>query len=346
MKIIRIAKWLLFQAILLIILLGIIETALRVKGFMPGNIQPAWSNFKTVDSLIEIPHFISDSNGLLIANRNYFKHINNWGFRFNKEQLQLSSKKKIMLIGDSFTWGMSAEPQDSCFADILNKNEALNIFNFGIPIADPLQYQTIASIYADSIHPDMVVVVFYTGNDVMLHDRDIRLSPFYYYTNAGALLALDGNKFLPSAEAAYKYYAFEKYRITKPGNLFEKIAARSALAARLLAISLQWKEKNDKDNAIKSMSISKKYLYAIQQQCLKQNIPFAIALIPEYKELAFYRTPFKAKYKALLQDKTLGQHCFVPNLNSSMYYPYPDAHFNNQGHRAFADFLQKILLQP
>lgn len=342
----KIVKWLLVQILLLVLALMAIEYFLRSKGFKPGNVQPEWCNFKLVDSLIEIPHFIPDSNGILVANATYFKGINSWGFRFDKHKLQQHNKKRVMLIGDSFTWGLSAIPQDSCFADILDKNPSFNVFNFGIPIADPLQYSAIASLYLDSVMPNEVVVVFYTGNDVMIHDRNIQLQPFYYYTNAGALLAVDGDKFLPSAKAAYHYYAFEKYHITQPADFIEKIALKSALVSRFIAIYAQWKEKLKKDKATRTMSISKKYLYQIAALCSSRNIRFSIVLIPEYKELSWFRQPLKTKYKALFDDKKIGKKCFMTKLSKEMYNPYPDAHFNNKGHRAFADFLEKILLQP
>ncbi|HRN93390.1 MAG: SGNH/GDSL hydrolase family protein [Chitinophagales bacterium] len=346
MKTPSLLKWFSTQVLFIVAILLTAEVALRYTGTEPGNIQPTWSNFKTVDTLIEIPYFISNSNGILVANSKFNSNINNWGFRFDKTKLNEPNKKKIMLIGDSFTWGLSATPLDSCFADLLNKNEALNVLNFGIPVADPVQYAAIAKTYLDSVKPENVVVVFYTGNDVMLCDRNIEQKPFYYYTNAGALLAADGNKFLPSAKAAYNYYAIEKFRIKKPKNNIESIAIKSALATRLLSIWQQYKSKIEKENAIKTLGISKKYLKEIKQLCQEKNIKFTIAVIPEYKELAFYRKPFKTKYHGLFQDNELGKFCFVPNnLNSKMYNPYPDAHFNNAGHRAYADFLQKILLQ-
>lgn len=346
MKTPSLLKWFSTQVLLIVVILLISEVALRCTGTEPGNIQPTWSNFKTVDTLIEIPYFISNGNGILIANSKLNSNINNWGFRFDKTKLNEPNKKKIMLIGDSFTWGFSATPLDSSFADLLNKNEALNILNFGIPAADPVQYAAIAKTYLDSVKPENVVVIFYTGNDVMLYDRNIQQKPFYYYTNAGALLAVDGDRFLPSAQTAYNYYASEKFRIKKPKNKIESIAIKSALATRLLSIWQQYKSKIEKENIIKTLDISKKYLKEIKQLCQERNIKFTIAVIPEYKELAFYREPFKTKYKALFQDKEIGQFCFVPNnLNAKMYNPYPDAHFNNAGHRAYAIFLQKFLLQ-
>lgn len=346
MKVLIVLKWLFLQLLLIAIILFIAEIILRFTGTEPGNIQPSWSNFKTVDTLIEIPYFISDKNGILIANAQYNSQVNDWGFRFDKSRINNSKKNKIMLIGDSFTWGFSAVPLDSCFTDLLNKNETLNILNFGIPAADPVQYAAIAKTYLDSVKPNKLIVVFYTGNDVMVYDRDIEQKPFYYYTNAGALLAVDGNKFLPSAKDAYNYYATEKFRIKNPKNKIENIAVKSALATRLLSIGQQYKSKIEKENAIKSLYISKKYLKEIKNLCQEKNIEFSIAVIPEYKELAFYRKPFKTKYQALFQDKDLKQFCFVPNnLNPEMYNPYPDAHFNNLGHRVYADFLQKNLLQ-
>jgi hypothetical protein len=338
--------WWMIQVFLLLCCLIATEYILRFRGFAPGNIQPEWNNFKLVDTLIEIPHFIPDKHGILTANRRFFSHINDWGFRFDKSKIYQKGKKKVMLIGDSFVWGMSAAPQDSCFADLLDRHPLLNVLNFGIPIADPLQYKTIVEMYADSVQPDEVVVVFYTGNDVMMHERDIRQQPFYYYTNAGALLATDGNRFFRSAKEAYQYYAFEKYRIVQPSGWVQHLALHSALISRFLSIVRQWKEKEKKDEATQTLSVSKKYLYPIFQYCAEKNVRFTIALIPEYKELQWFRQPFRKKYRALLLDEQLGKHCRIPELTADMYHPYPDAHFNNSGHKAFAMFLEKILLRP
>lgn len=339
------AKWLVIQLVLIVFILAIAEVLLRFRGYQAGNIQPTWNNFKTVDTLIEIKHFMPESHGILIANKDFYAEVNDWGFRFDKGKIKTENGKRVMLIGDSFAWGMSAEPIDSSFASLLDKNSSFNILNFGIPGADPVQYAAVANLYIDSVRPDIIVVAFYTGNDVMLYDRDIHTTPFYY-TNAGALASTDGEVLLPSAQAAYHYYAFDKYRIKQPKTLVENLAFKSALAARFYALSLQWTDKIFKDSVTKDMLISKKYLYEIQRLCAAKNVQFIIAIIPEYKELAFYRTPFETKYKALFQDSLLKQHCFVPQLESNMYYPYPDAHFNNKGHKAYTDFLEKIILQP
>src|SRR4051812_9783117 len=99
-----------FQVLFLVIAFAAIEIALRLMGYEPGDLKPKWFNFAPVDTLIVSDLFYTNADGILIANRNnpeQREQINSDGFR-SKEFSEIdTAKKKIMFIGDSFTWGFS-----------------------------------------------------------------------------------------------------------------------------------------------------------------------------------------------------------------------------------------------
>lgn len=343
------AKLLFGNILLLILLLGIVELLLRFTGHQPGNLTPNWANFKSVDSLIEYHHFYTDSSGLIVANKSHFDtahiNINTDGFRTPEWTSIDTSKKTDLFIGDSFTWGLSANPVTACFVDLVRNQSANNIVNLGIPVADPLQYSELAKKYIPKIKPQHVFVMFFLGNDIMQNDRIITPNkPLYFYTNAGAMLASDGNRTFASAREAYQYYSAEKYLLLHPTTIFQKVASKSALFSLLYAFHLRWVEKQQYNESTAAMTFTKKHLYQIVKQCKANHSNLHIVVIPEQKEADKDSTYFKNRYKALFADATLGSYVFLPSgINKTHYTPYPDAHLNNAGHQFYAKQILGLL---
>ncbi|MCF8257368.1 MAG: hypothetical protein K9J06_07430 [Flavobacteriales bacterium] len=146
----KISLWA-FSALLLAVLLILLEIGVRWAGFAPGDVSPEWANFKQVDTLIVYDDFGVNEHGILVANASrhevYGRIVNSEGFHSPEFSDVDSTRPTAMLIGDSFTWGMSATDIDSSFASILRDRSGWNIYNFGIPAADPVQYSLIAEHY-------------------------------------------------------------------------------------------------------------------------------------------------------------------------------------------------------
>lgn len=336
-------KYIAFQVSIVLSLFLLVEVFLRYQGYAPGDLRPNWSNFHPVDSLIVHDDFIVDSSGILVANRAGVKEmklgINSDGFRAPKFQSLDTAKHKLLLMGDSFTWGLSAQPIDSCFADLLKSKWSGTVINTGIPIADPAQYDAIARKYIPLLKPEKVIVMFYLGNDIMPQPRPIiPFKPFYYYTNAGAMMADDGDVHLNSAKDAYEYYTHQKFFLLHPANMLEVIVSKSALLSRLYSFKYRWEEKSKAEKAISDMSVTQRYLYSIVDVCRKNNCKLQIILIPEIKEADQPRAFFEKRYKGFFGDSILAPITFIPSGNSPKnYVPYPDGHLNNAGHRFYAD---------
>lgn len=337
-----------FQIALLAALLILVEIILRAMGYMPGDMKPKWLNFKPVDSLYIIPDFQTNANGILVANQDYFKsmgvEVNSDGFRDKDFTTLDSNKKKILLLGDSFTWGMSAQPLDSSFADILQHETEYEIVNTGIPAADPPQYLEVAKQLIPQLKPDLVVVMFFMGNDLMKQDRKaIPNEPFYYYTNAGAILAdIDGIHF-KSAQAAYNYFVNDKYYLKQPRNIFETVVSKSALLSRLYSVKFRVEEKIEYERMVKDTYITKKYLNQIAGLCDEGKGKMVLVMIPEIKEAEMNQEDFKEKYSNLLADSTLQDKWHIPVTDKMFFNEYPDAHLNNTGHRFYAEYLKLLI---
>ncbi len=342
-------KIILSCTIILFIVLMITELAFRFLGHQPGNLTPNWANFKPVDSLIEYHHFFTDSHGLIVANKGYFDsvpiNINSDGFRTPEWSSIDTSKKTDLFIGDSFTWGLSANPITACFVDLVRNQSSNNTVNLGIPVADPLQYALLAKKYIPKLKPQNVYVMLYLGNDIMLTDRTITpYKPLYFYTNAGAMLASDGNRTFATANEAYHYYVAEKYFLIHPKTIIQKIATKSALFTLLYAIHLRWEEKQRFNKSIEEMTFTKKHLYQIAEYCEINHSQLHIVVIPERKEADVDAATMKSRYKTLFADPRLNPFLVLPSgINKGYYMPYPDAHLNNVGHQFYAKQILGLL---
>jgi hypothetical protein len=342
-------KILLFQLSFLAVAFVVIEITLRVMGYRPGDMKPNWLNFHPVDSLIISDVFYTNSEGLLVANRNHPTHvefINHDGYRSKEFDQVDTTKKKIMFIGDSFTWGFSAQPiKNNCFADIVGNETDYEIINLGIPAADPPQYAAVAKKFIPRFKPEIVLVVFFMGNDLMTYDRAIAPNkPVQHFTNAGVIYAdMDGRHFA-TAKEAYHYVTAEKYFLFHPTNVFEWIISKSALLSRLYSVRFRYEEKARYEKMVKHTELTKKYLRAIKEVAEENGSAVRFVLIPEVKEADMTVTAYIDKYGDLLRDSTLQNYWWIPPTNAKAYYnDYPDAHLNNKGHRFYGDFLKEQL---
>lgn len=341
-------KRILFQLFFLLVSFFVIEFVLRAKGYKPGDMKPNWLNFKPVDSLYVISDFITTSEGILVGDTNTMRtshiSVNRNGFRTKEFSAIDSTKKKILFIGDSFTWGLSATPLDSCFVDLVRNETNYEVINLGIPVTDPPQYFALAQKYIPALKPDFVFVVFFMGNDLMQYDRKISSAePIYFFTNAGAILADIDGKHFHTAQAAYDYCVNEKYFLRNPQNVLEQIICKSALLSRLYSLHFRIEEKLRYERVVKHSRITKKYLQGIKSVADKNRIPVEFVLIPSRNEAQMDLKKYKERYTDLLNNEGLKSNWFVLTNTPSNFTEYPDAHLNNIGHRVYADSLKLFL---
>jgi hypothetical protein len=327
------------------------EGLLRLLGYEPG-----FAGIKRVDKLEVYDSFFTDGEGVFKANRehDFTEHdaeirINSDGFRGREFEYVETDVSRILFLGDSFTWGASAEPITGSFVDIVERRGFIT-YNTGIGGADPAQYTFLAEKYIPVLKPDIVAVMFYMSNDMlkvcspMLPNKNL-----FYTTNAGWILgyAEDYSLHFGSAQEAYSYYVLgERHLRARIGNIFYKSVIGTRLWNTLLYVSGvirdMLKETGTPDEGDQG-SVDEdpdaycfvKSLSRIRNACGKHDAEFMLFLIPVGPALG---TPEKSidnnlhyfqKFKPRVPDM----------LTVDDYMELPNDHFNNKGHKKYADFI-------
>lgn len=270
--------------------------------------------------------------------------INEDGFRSITFKKYPSSKKKILLLGDSFTWGHNAEPIGNSFADYL-LSKGFVVFNTAISGSDPEQYLATAEKYTPLLKPDFVIVNFYTGNDVQYFRRKLFPGiPIFYSTNAGNILSCpEGVTFHTAKES----YDFAISRITIPySTLFNRLCSLTSLG------TLIWKFAN-KIGLTNEKHPEYDAIYA-EQEKLKQIKPTCNDIIKEIDSLSkkngasfFLISIPNVESGKLIRAKDI-QYLFenIKYLEapvSETDYIKSNFHYNNEGHLKHGKFIEALI---
>ncbi|MCX6583942.1 MAG: hypothetical protein NT166_27515 [Candidatus Aminicenantes bacterium] len=348
-KIIKIVS---FNIGLLVVLMVILEIFLRLAGVSTivdmGKKAPNWKrHYRGICRKIATTKFKSynrlytDSEGIFKANPEYFSHsknnpINRDGFRGNPFEYVDTPRAKLLLIGDSFTWGSTARPLTNCFADLLQQ-AGYYVYNGGIPGVDPQQYALIAKKYTPILKPDVVAVCLYLGNDV--RSSPLIMQPnknLYYFTNFGNLLGYDDNgNFFKDAQEAFLYFKNRKCgHCTDPWSyfLFKTVVGKAIY--KILHHHQPVKFDPSRQWVTKALA-------EIQETCRLNSSRLMIFIIP---------VPSRNTPKNKIIEKSLDlfkefQYYYPGDFQKSDYRLPPDCHFNNSGHRKYADFILGVLKQ-
>ena len=112
---------------------------------------------------------IPGKSGLLVSKHEYENiiNINAAGFRDRERPLaKASGTRRIAVIGDSFTAGLGVKDPE-VFTAVLEATlpGATEVLNFGVNGFGPTQEYLLLTTRVFPYHPDLVVMVFYIGND-------------------------------------------------------------------------------------------------------------------------------------------------------------------------------------
>jgi len=343
------AKILTVNGLILFMLLLGLESGARFFGVKPlaGPEEPGprYRNFckrAAHEKLIVFNRFYTDSEGIFKARPNVLQAlpgekddciINADGFRGNDFKYIQTAKTKIFLAGDSFTWGAKAEPVTNSFADLLQA-AGYHVYNAGIPGTGPAQYQKLVEKYVSALKPDIVAVCLYVGNDLKAyHDTLQPGNNLHFVTNFGFLNGYDerGNFFRDASEAvSYAKKRFCGYCANPWDYFLYKTVVGKALFSML----------NGRSHLVQDgrRAWVRNALAQINEICRRHNCILMIFVIPA-----------RAADKTEKQLKKYG-HVFegfevhMPGaLTAEDYHRPPNNHFNNSGHRKFADFMINTL---
>lgn len=317
------------------------------------NTQKASTPFgKYIADVISV-HPLDEADSAVLAYAEHFP-VNEDGFRSIPFKNYRSTKKKILLLGDSFTWGHSSQPINNSFADLL-LTKGFIVYNSGISGADPAQYLAIAKKYIPILKPDYVIVNFFVGNDVLRrYDQGKNVffkrspqpyTPIHYSTNAGNIISCPGGVYLNTPAEAYNFVV-QQYRIPQ-NNMVNRLLTATACGTILWKVLNRFGWANNKNDYdwywekakihIQKQPTCKEEMLQINSLCTHNNSKFFLITINDILNPA-WGSPDK----------------FPGLFNGINYYPAPvghqkynqkDGHYNNEGHAEYADYVLQLINQ-
>jgi hypothetical protein len=276
---------------------------------------------------------------------NYCKcPINTDGFKSIAFQRYSSKRKKILLIGDSFTWGHNAEPITNCFADYL-LSQGFIVYNTGISGSDPAQYKAVAEKYIPLLQPDVVVVNFFMGNDIQYFERKPKsFIPIFYSTNATNLISCPRGVYFDNMDSCYAY----SYRgLTFPQvDIFSKLCAKTAIgtAIWMVANKLGLYDRNhicdktiheNEDRLLEKKPVSNRQITSIDSLSKQFNAEFLLLAIPDLRNGKLYRAKDE---KSLFENMKY----YDPPVAEKDYVE-SNGHYSNIGQLKHGKFIEQLV---
>ena len=324
---------------------------MRLAGEKSGINRPGKRLIRKAEELEIIYPFYTDSEGIFKAKKNYNWEngrfgknvaINSNGFRGIEFCDYVSDKKRILFLGDSFTWGASAEPITNCFVDLVSEQGYL-AFNTGIPGTDPGQYAYLAKKYVPVLKPDFVIAMVYMGNDLtvkpspMIPDKNL-----FYITDDIWLFAFDeNNRYLTFEESFYRYYYLD-HSPDLLKNKLKYIFSSTVIGKKFWQFIKSFKNKKE-DTYKRTLSNDILNLFdQIKKISTENNARFMLFIIPAHPLLE--NVNFSKKEIAYI-FKNL--ELLIPeNLSHRDYSVLPDDHFNNSGHLKMSRYIIDEIDKP
>ena len=105
----------------------------------------------------------------------YQARINNLGFRDRDFAVRRSGAKRVLAIGDSFTYGWGVDAKDSwpkvMEGELRRGGLEIEVANLGAPGAGPREYSALAERAIPLLRPDLIVVAMLQADDLFQADE-------------------------------------------------------------------------------------------------------------------------------------------------------------------------------
>ncbi len=275
--------------------------------------------------------------------------INDDGFRsipFRKK----SPKKRILLIGDSFTFGYTTSNKVHSFYDLLLA-DGFEVYNTGLDDAGPHQYEAVANKYIPLLKPDIVLINFYMGNDVQYYRQSFApFEPYNYQTNVGYLQVCPEGVHISNMREAYNLAIESAYiPVNKSSiNHYCRKTAVTTLFWRLMKGKPGFDEQSDLLNNFYKKAKEKQLpmpdantrIQAIRQLCDSNQCRLILSIIPGLSNDGARNLLYADSDSNLFKDIPYHED---RTLTESDFCKGSDKHFNENGHKKYAGFLKTLI---
>jgi len=325
---------LLITCVVFLLFVGVFEFGLRWL-FRGTVIDPAggkeWLALheRAAVALLDPPPFITDVHGFLVGDP-LAPGTNSEGYRTPEFDEPPQGRARVLFLGDSFTWGVAAQPLGRAFVDLV-RERGYQTINLGVSAIGPVQYAAQAERYLPQLKPDVVCVMFYGWND-FLKEPAIRPGlQRVYMTNVGMLFATTEEGAQISFEEAVARHerSFAWWMTPRVAGLLGRTAIGRAAA--------HWNAEAARRQMDKGAAVEQ--LQRIREVAQEHGARLFLFLLP-------VRPSFAGDDGGLAELEVLFED-FAPlapaPFGEDDYEPLPGEHFNNAGHARMAGFVADAL---
>ena len=255
----------------------------------------------------------------------------------------LRDKFRIIALGDSFTFGMTADMGMSYIETIESELSGAVLWNLGIPGTGTRQAIQSFAVYGPVMQPHLTVLGFYMndfndnlipirGQQMTTDDGDVTL--FRWEDRWGNIILLD----LPST------WYYREHRKDPPASELERLVGITRLGTLLLRlIDVIGDSAHESQRTDRERQATSKYLEALRDAVSAQNGELLVMLIPHRNDLL---SPGRRYTTAIQLLSELDIAYIDPRLlleESVDYTQKPDVHWNNDGHQKIGKLMSHCI---
>lgn len=216
--------------------------------------------------------------------------INSLGYRQHEFRLDKSAQTRVLVVGDSFTFGYGVEEADGYVRvlerELVAANASLNIevINAGVPAWWTDAYYLYLKTRGLALDPDVVVLGLFMGNDV--DARDARHAIWPETDAAGLPLAITSDRV--RIDNGHRVRVKRRARwvipVLRNSHLFQLLYTSGKNIGRQFSPKIQAKTLYQETYSAETEAIIvkvKKLIVAMATMTQAQNARFIVAMIPE-----------------------------------------------------------------
>ncbi|MCY4072650.1 MAG: SGNH/GDSL hydrolase family protein [Chloroflexi bacterium] len=256
----------------------------------------------------------------------------------------LQGKFRIIALGDSFTFGMTADMGKSYIERIESDQEDAVLWNMGIPGTGTRQALQSLSVFGPVMQPDVILLGFYVNdfkdNMVPIHgqkttaDADEEEIWFRWEDRWGNTIMLD----LPST------WYYREQRKDPPASELERLVGITRLGTLALRLfDVIGDSAYERVRAARETDVTRDYLEKLRDTVSTQLGELLVLLIPHRSDLV---SP-GGHYSTAIQ---LMAELEIPYIDPRSelektvdYTALPDVHWNNAGHKKIGELLSRCI---
>lgn len=358
-------KFILFTLVFLLVIITVIgEIVLAIKGY-PSTYakmqkvsltQAKWWVCDSVSGPRYIPNQTTQKDSVYFLREiwyyNRLNMVNNEGYHDKDDFKEISSDSdslKVLMAGDSFTWGASSDIGSSyvdIFESDIKKNHQAIVWNTGMPATGTNHAIFATKKFLPLQKSNYVVLGFYVGND--FGDNLLPFDRLMFNNLASCYNLYDHDKeFKPvkiSLNEAYKK-AMGSYPVEEL-NFVQKILIRS----RFMTFVMDLKNKvvnrlsgNKGRTQEQEYNVTKEYIRQLNEYVKVNNAELIVLVIPAAADVKKKEEHYLNTIK-ILNELSIPYVDPLSQFNEDDYLKIDGGHWKNRAHTLAGHMLSKYLL--